>query len=340
MAIIDNLPGVEVTVVAGGTALEEYIDKDTEEKPRTITRYVEAVSGQHFEVHINVAQGTKIKGDDLRFDIYMDGTRVDGPILSKSDIRQGSAHKISAERVFSGDKYCFSTLETVSDGKYVLTEASRVKSLGKIEVTVSDVKRVAIAEKPTWELNSSQHVFISEKLLKGQAISHSISFTPSKDTTSPFSDARSNESSPAQDYDFWDTKPVHPRKSILASFIFKYRSIDALRAMLIIPRTPTPEPEEPLEKRDPPTLTPAEQLEVIKRLQAVVAVEEEAKAAEKAAKEKIERERADADGNPRPRKIARPQAGDTLLAINDAGDFSQASTDSLGRNEKEVVELD
>lgn len=41
----------------------------------------------------------------------------------------------------------------------------------------------------------------------------------------------------------------------------------ALKAMLIIPRTPSPEPEVPLEERDFDTLTADEQRKVFKRMQ-------------------------------------------------------------------------
>lgn len=46
------------------------------------------------------------------------------------------------------------------------------------------------------------------------------------------------------------------------------------------------------------------------------------------------------DDNPRPRKVSRPSAGDTQLQIDDDGNFREASVATLGREEREVIELD
>lgn len=47
------------------------------------------------------------------------------------------------------------------------------------------------------------------------------------------------------------------------------------------------------------------------------------------------------DDNPRPRKIARPSAASTLLELDDDdGEFREVSTDTLGRVEREIIEID
>ena len=53
---------------------------------------------------------------------------------------------------------------------------------------------------------------------------------------------------------------------------------------------------------------------------------------------KIKREKA--DDNPRPRKVARPSAGDTQLQIDDDGSVREESTATLAAEEREVIEID
>lgn len=78
MAVSDVLPGVEVTIVSGNAKLKEYEDDDIEleGQERTITRYVEAVSGQEFEIHWRVDESVEFLGDCMTFHIYVDGQRV------------------------------------------------------------------------------------------------------------------------------------------------------------------------------------------------------------------------------------------------------------------------
>jgi len=54
---------------------------------------------------------------------------------------------------------------------------------------------------------------------------------------------------------------------------------------------------------------------------------------------KVKRERTDDD--PRPRKFARPSAGDALLELEEDGEsFRESSTATLPTDEKVVIELD
>lgn len=47
------------------------------------------------------------------------------------------------------------------------------------------------------------------------------------------------------------------------------------------------------------------------------------------------------DNTPRPRKIARPNENSTQLEIDESGDgFREASTDTLGYEEPEMIEID
>lgn len=87
MGIVEALPGVTVSIVVNGSALHEYEDPDIEDTTTTITRYVEAVSNETFEVRILVPSGTQFKGNVLSFHVFADGTlmsrRMVEPKLNK-----------------------------------------------------------------------------------------------------------------------------------------------------------------------------------------------------------------------------------------------------------------
>lgn len=55
---------------------------------------------------------------------------------------------------------------------------------------------------------------------------------------------------------------IHSENEPLATFIFRYRSLRALKSIGIVPRTPSPEP---LEERDAESLTVDEARELIRR---------------------------------------------------------------------------
>lgn len=57
MAILKTLPGVEVTIRVKGKALQEYGDKMLDDDFDTVSRYIEAQSGQTFEIKIVTKPG-------------------------------------------------------------------------------------------------------------------------------------------------------------------------------------------------------------------------------------------------------------------------------------------
>lgn len=85
MAIVKNLPGFEVAIVANGKPLTEYINNSEPDQDRKTTRYIEAISDQVFEVQVTARRGAENKGDGLGAYIYVDGQRVARPLLLKSN---------------------------------------------------------------------------------------------------------------------------------------------------------------------------------------------------------------------------------------------------------------
>ena len=194
MAILKDLPGVTVTVVSDDAPLKEYEDREIEEEEGTVTRYIEAVSGKNFAIKIEVAKGTLFKGNSMAFECWVDGEEVDIPLVSKSreDRVRFSEGKMASK--YSVQKYCFSAIETgeltghaklahadylaVSDGHTVTGEAAKVKSLGSIEIRAHHMKKTRMSPtKPSMSVTGSAQPglgIVSEKALKGQALSHSV----------------------------------------------------------------------------------------------------------------------------------------------------------------------
>lgn len=118
--------------------------------------------------------------------------------------------------------------------------------------------------------------------------------------------------------------------------------------MLIIPRTPSPEPPTPLEERDITTLNPEELRELQARFLAMrvrsrafsggCAIANPPLLQDQQAQ--VKRERAEDEADARARKRSRSSMGDTQLEIDGQGGFSQVSTAAAGEKERVVIELD
>ena len=158
----------------------------------------------------------------------------------------------------------------------------------------------------------------------------------------------------------WKAQAVDGVRFPFVTFVFRYRSLgeiaslndcmqrlqadtgaEALKVLRLIPRTPSPPA---LEDRD--TLSAEEVRELQRQFKAIKVPRNNQWAFRSAADRnrweaaaiKVKRERT--DDNPRPRKSARPSAGDALLELDDDGEgFRDSSTATLP-DERVVIELD
>jgi hypothetical protein len=113
MAILDSLPGVEITVVVNGEDLHEYQDTDMEDEENTVTKYVEAVTGANFAIKITMPKGFAFGGDCLSFRVKVDGLFAKSPLIGPGDTSEISTFLVDGVTV--GDenirKLRFSELE-------------------------------------------------------------------------------------------------------------------------------------------------------------------------------------------------------------------------------------
>jgi len=119
MAITEELPGVDVSIVVYDEALKEYHDDTLEDEDHTNTSYIEAASGQRFRIRVTLSEDCKLLGDGLHFSFLPDGIYADGVILRRADSKYGTQVYHSEGRQSSKttvECYRFATLET---GKYI-----------------------------------------------------------------------------------------------------------------------------------------------------------------------------------------------------------------------------
>ncbi|KAH0364053.1 hypothetical protein KCU65_g6976, partial [Aureobasidium melanogenum] len=319
MAVLDGLPGVEVTVVVDGDDLHEHQDTDLQDEEDTITKYIEAVDGANFAVKIKVSKDATFKGDQLSFKVLVDGTRISrpliGPLRGRVSTRVRMVHGIQV-----GDRHIrklkFDALETVTEHGLGLPEdLQRVKNLGKIEVQVTHKNVIRKFSKTYSKPDDNHDGFISEKAVKGEAVTHSYSLD--KETYHLKSQA-------------WKSKPVVGVKDPVAVFEFRYRSKASLKQLMIIPRTPSPVP---LEDRPEEELSREEMTELLRRYKASASSTAEIK-------KELKREREDDDNSSRIGKRARSSASadPVHLELNDDDDtFTEVA---VAPKEKTIISLD
>ncbi|KAF2635879.1 hypothetical protein P280DRAFT_473522 [Massarina eburnea CBS 473.64] len=254
MAITELYPHINVEILSNGVPLQEYVNDEEENSPGTVTKYIEAKSGGDFAVRYSI---TKPWPETcLVFQISMDGKYVHGKIL-ETNLFHGREYTSTVDAVTFSDrnkhfsqKFCFSEL-VIDESHASSANKSLLKSLkclGEITVKTYKVKNVRQSDKEKRKPHMQNVGNISEKALKGRALSHSARLSAPVATT---------RVSKALAYDY-----VAADKQPSATFKFKYRSQAALQALMIIPRSPNPIP---LEERDIESLSPEEMRELLKR---------------------------------------------------------------------------
>lgn len=96
MAVLEVLPGVEVTICVDEEPLEEYdaendeIEHDDEDiiehqEERTVTKYIEATTAKAFMVQLAVQDPFKMDCASIQFYTEVDGKWIDSTLMLKED---------------------------------------------------------------------------------------------------------------------------------------------------------------------------------------------------------------------------------------------------------------
>ncbi|OAK95675.1 hypothetical protein IQ06DRAFT_329081 [Phaeosphaeriaceae sp. SRC1lsM3a] len=230
MAVLDTVPGLEVQVVVRDQPLHEYEDCDVHVPKDTIERYVEAQTNANFEIRYSFAQPFPTDRA-VSMLITIDGNDVDEPLLRPSELFDIKGHTSSGPVYKSGlwkvRKYRFRGIRIEEhDGQAVSEELkARLKPVGIISCGfyfLNDPQRSEghhNARQGIEELPS-----IDEKALKGDALSHQATLGATETV---------------EEIEFYDAEYANDGQPF-ATFHFYYRSMDALKDLHIVERTPEP----------------------------------------------------------------------------------------------------
>ncbi|PSN68691.1 hypothetical protein BS50DRAFT_632589 [Corynespora cassiicola Philippines] len=246
------LDTIQVDIYVNNQALQQYNDDKQEEAPDSVTKYVEATSGANFEVRCTFADRFHNR-HDLSVKLYVDGKFIDGHTFFRRDIELGKVCTFDGMRESIGKKFFlrkmrFSELH-IDDGSAQTIDdrlKRRLENIGAITIKFFWVVISSVFSSKTSRAVTEPIGSMPEKALKGKTLSHQASLAE-RETGKSFSMVHTSR--------LYDNKPA-------ATYNLKYRSKDALKSLMIIPRTPSPVP---FEQRDLDGLSFDEMREIIRR---------------------------------------------------------------------------
>ncbi|KAJ8109122.1 hypothetical protein OPT61_g7689 [Boeremia exigua] len=257
MAIHPDFSGLTAEIVVNGEALQEYAADDEEQDTKDVTNYVQASSGAYFAIRYVIPQALFTE-HSMRALIKIDGVKTRGQVWNQEFCDEDGITEIcntSAARVNGVDmsqKLHFAELSLVEASEKIGKAVQKqMAHLGHISVSFYAIENLRRLERLRDEISALQNFYtVPEKALKGRSVTHSVQLGPLE---------------PRSGVKWWDFDFVDPQELPFAVFNFKYRSLDALKTLGKIPRTPSPPP---LEDRPVEDLTPTELAELVTRYRA------------------------------------------------------------------------
>ncbi|KAF2471626.1 uncharacterized protein BDR25DRAFT_222507, partial [Lindgomyces ingoldianus] len=253
-------------------------DDEEEQGPDAVTKYIESKTGSEFQVRSSFPR--PFPGTTVLVDIHLDGRRVCGTFAHQEcmagagcTIIQSGVPSYARDQWFERT-FCFAEL-TIDDSGILPVRDKLKKTLDRIgEISVYFYKTRNLQQKDSHTFNGadiSTVGTISEKVLKGKALSHEVSLQKPRQI---------------RNRTVYEFEYIQPQKEPFASFCFRYRSRIALKALCIIPRSSSPLP---LEDRPVEDLTLEEARELLWR--------QRRDAAARMRQEGVKREHPKDDGN-------------------------------------------
>ncbi|KFZ08013.1 hypothetical protein V502_09600 [Pseudogymnoascus sp. VKM F-4520 (FW-2644)] len=249
MAVIDTLPGVDISISINGQSVKEYEDAGEEAGgplgPKTVVKYIEAISDTEFAIKASVLPAFRVHRQsiyDLAFQVDVDGKWAAGRCYLDAIDEAYSPWNSQIEGFYSNDATGRSTVNPfkfadveIADKDKIDQDVKAAAALGQITV---EVLRIKVGAETNRRENLPRQAVskISEKAVKGRALSHGTAFGVAK-IVGP--ETRT-----------LDCVYLDGRDKPLARFVFRYRSKEALRQLLVIPRTPSPDPFDALPAAD------------------------------------------------------------------------------------------
>ncbi|KAI0799400.1 hypothetical protein GGR55DRAFT_684013 [Xylaria sp. FL0064] len=248
MAISPDVPGIEVTVRCHGRALDEFEDPDAHDDNDdavahpSVSKYIECVDDTEFDVSLAVDSkyNWNYRNHILVFTVYVDGQWVRGTVVRSSDLNYNgrATYQVKGKQVhnhisglWSVRRFKFAPVKTIDDAQKerVACDLKVAKTLGTIEVVLTRAIECGTGPYDIADLNESQPgtFELAEKSLKGKAVSHGTSYGVSETILRPTR---------------VKTRDLEEDNGPILVLKFMYRSRDALKRELIIPRSPSHSP--------------------------------------------------------------------------------------------------
>ncbi|KAI0484376.1 hypothetical protein GGR56DRAFT_22768 [Xylariaceae sp. FL0804] len=242
MAVLEDVPGVEATVQIGARTSQEYDDPNAHEADPgaagacpVLCTYIECFGDAEFAVRLRVNADYEwgYRDHSLAAYVYIDGHYAEGTLLRPWHVDRTVDCRSAYERhtgLWSKQKFKFAAVETVDEARRdrVQSDTRIAKDLGVIEVQFKRVTEHGSNLADSSHFSARQGNFeLAEKALKGKAISHGTSFQDGGAINWP---SRVRVHTLAED------------RGPIAIIRFYYRSREALKRELIIPRSPSLSP--------------------------------------------------------------------------------------------------
>ncbi|KAI3341447.1 hypothetical protein F4824DRAFT_313818 [Ustulina deusta] len=246
MAIHEDVPGITVTVRCRERPLPELEDPDAHDSDDaaacpSANKYIECVDNAEFDVSIVVDSNYHwgYRNHSLVATVCVDGKHIRGCIMRRGETDYGAV----ATRLVRGKEVCdgisalwslrkfrFAAVKTTDDARkeQVEKDLKVAKALGTIEVKFTRVTERGSPYTSRRATDAKSGAFeLAEKSLKGKAVSHGTSYGVCESISTPT----------------WiETRNLEEDNGPILVFKFMYRSRDALKRELIIPRSPSRSP--------------------------------------------------------------------------------------------------
>ncbi|RYN76430.1 hypothetical protein AA0117_g5479 [Alternaria alternata] len=231
MAIVDEVPGLEIQIYVHGNPLREYVDQHAAVSEATSESYIEVHSNSAFEIHYSFKAPFPVDRP-VSMIVTMDGKDIDEPLIRPCELYNQEGHVSSGPisndgRNWSTKSYRFSPLDIRECSENPIPEdlQKKIQLIGIITCEfyfLNNARRSAKTKCVHKELEKLDTV--NEKAIKGESLSHQ---------------AILGETEPAEEIEYYDAEYADGGEPF-ATFHFYYRSLAALKDLHIIERTPDP----------------------------------------------------------------------------------------------------
>jgi hypothetical protein len=140
MAVLNEVPGLEVQIAVNGQVLQEHQDRSAEVLDKTVERYVEAQSNAQFEIQYAFKEPFPLSRP-VSMIVTVDGKDLDEPITHPCELFDPKGH-VSKGPISQRGEQC--VVQKYRFAPIALSKAPRLDNRGQ----VADIHQENAARKP------------------------------------------------------------------------------------------------------------------------------------------------------------------------------------------------